>query len=154
MKNNVQLPTDYFISDKLDDMQLKVVHQYLSQESYWAKNISFELVQKAAANSINFGVFYKQQQVGYARVITDCATFGYLADVYILTDHRGKGLSKCLMQAIQQHPDLQVQRRFVLVTADAHGLYEQFDWKAVANPTRYMEKVKVNPYVIQNNIIQ
>jgi N-acetylglutamate synthase-like GNAT family acetyltransferase len=98
------------------------------------------------ANSLCFGLFFRQSQVGLARVITDKATFAYLADVYVLEAHRGQGLCKRLLEAIQGHPDLQGLRRFMLATRDAHGLYRQFGFEPLANPSRMMEIVKPNVY--------
>ena len=104
------------------------------------------VVSKAIENSLCFGVFHEQQQVGLARVVTDKATFAYLADVYVLEAHRGKGLSKCLLDAIEVHEDLQGLRRFILATKDAHGLYAQFGFKELANPSRMMERWTPNAY--------
>lgn len=108
-----------------------MIHRYLSEDSYWAKNIPVELVRKSVGHSLCFGVFEAESQIGFARVITDTASFAYLADVFILPDHRGKGLSKWLMKTIHAHPDLQGLRRWLLFTSDAHGLYSQFGWERV-----------------------
>ena len=118
----------YLISTDPAKLDIGVIHQYLSQQSYWAQNIPLEVVQRSIANSFCFGVYYQEQQIGFARMITDKATFGYLADVFILPDYRGKGLSKWLMATIHAHPDLQGLRRWMLGTKDAHGLYKQFGW--------------------------
>lgn len=120
----------YAISSDIHQLDITLIHGYLSNESYWAKGIPLDVVKKSIANSVCFGVYCKQVQVGFARVITDKATFAYLADVFILPAHRGKGLSKWLMEYIQAYPELQGLRRWVLGTRDAHGLYEQFGWKA------------------------
>jgi GNAT superfamily N-acetyltransferase len=98
------------------------------------------IVERAIQHSLCFGVFHGGNQVGFARVVTDRATFAYLADVYILEAHRGRGLSRRLMQAVLGHPDLQGLRRFLLATMDAHGLYAQFGFKPLANPSRMMER--------------
>ncbi|MCG2612065.1 GNAT family N-acetyltransferase [Flavobacterium sp. SM15] len=115
------------------------VHDFLSNHSYWAKNIPLETVQKAIENSLCFGVYQNSIQIGFARVITDFSTIGYLGDVYILNEFRGKGLSKWLMKTIMSHPDLQGLRRWILLTADAHELYKQYGWKEIQRPERYME---------------
>ena len=113
-------------------------HAYLSQ-SYWAKDIPLDVVRKALANSLCVAAFAGGEQVGFARVVTDRATFAYLADVYVLEAHRGQGLSKALVSALLEHPELQGLRRLMLVTRDAHGLYEKFGFTPLAHPTRVME---------------
>ncbi len=129
----------YKISTELSHMDLKVIHLFI-KDSYWAKNIPFKTFAKALKNSLCFGILLNDgAQVGFARMITDKATFAYLADVYVLDEHRGKGLSKFLMNEILAHPDLQGLRRMVLATRDAHGLYEQFGFKALASPEIFME---------------
>jgi GNAT superfamily N-acetyltransferase len=130
-------------------MDVDAIHQYLSEESYWAKGIPKEIVIKAIANSLCFGVFYNGSQVGFARLVTDKATFAYLADVYILEAHRGKCLSKWLMQVIHAHPDVQNLRAWVLRTRDAHTLYEQFGWAHLndAAVKGYMEKRNQDVYL-------
>ncbi|MDR7378671.1 GNAT superfamily N-acetyltransferase [Rhodoferax ferrireducens] len=129
---------DYRISTDPQQLDLAAVHAYLAQ-SYWSPGIARERVERAAANSLCFGLFHGDQQVGFARVVTDKTTFAYLADVYILEAHRGQGLSKWLMAIILAHPDLQGLRRFMLATRDAHSLYAQFGFTALANPGRLME---------------
>lgn len=115
-----------------------MVHQFLSQ-SYWCEGIPKSVLQKAIDNSLCFSVFHSKRQIGFARIISDFATFAYLADVFILEDERGKGLSKWLMKFIMSHPHLQHLRRFTLATADAHGLYKQFGFASPAKPERMME---------------
>ncbi|AUD06705.1 GNAT family N-acetyltransferase [Spirosoma pollinicola] len=130
--------SDYTISDDKSKLNLEVIHRFLSQEAYWCKNIPVEIVQRSIENSLCFGVYQGDEQVGFARVITDSATFGYLADVFILPEHRGKGLSKQLMTHIMAYPPLQGLRRLMLVTFDAHGLYEQFGFKPIDTPENTM----------------
>jgi len=126
---------------------LDVIHRFLSQDAYWSQGIPRRLVEQAIANSLCFGVFDDEgRQVGMARVITDYVSIGYVADVFILPSHRGRGLSKLLMQAIRQHPDLQSVRRWLLVTRDAHGLYRQYGFREVSRPERMMEIVAARPY--------
>lgn len=129
MENNPEMrEKGYIISTDNGKLDIARIHQYLSEESYWAKNIPFEVVEKSLANSLCFGVYFQQSLVGFARCVTDKATFAYLADVFIIAEHRGKGLSKWLMETIHAHPDMQGLRRWMLGTRDAHGLYAQFGW--------------------------
>jgi len=142
--------SDYSISTDKDKLQLPVIHHYLSVESYWAKHIPLEIVKQSIENSLCFGLYFKGEQIGFARVVTDYATFGYLADVFVLDVHRGKGLSKWLMKHIMAHPKLQGLRRFSLATRDAHGLYKQFGFKPLAKPETIMEIKHDNFYTPQN----
>src|SRR6476620_3514548 len=132
---------NYLISTDRSKLHVDVIYHFLSQESYWAKGIPRSIVEKSIANSICFGVYYNHEQAGFARVITDKATFAYLADVLILSQHRGTGVSKWLMQAIHAHPELQGFRRWWLGTKDAHGLYEQFGWTKITDDVakRFMQ---------------
>lgn len=119
-------------------LDLDVVHGFLAT-SYWAKGIPRETVERSIEGSLCFGVYEGRRQVGFARVITDAATFAYLADVFILETHRGRGLSRRLMDAIVAHPSLQGLRRWLLATRDAHGLYARYGFKPLAAPDRMME---------------
>ena len=141
---------DYSISTDKEKLQLTVIHHYLSVESYWAKHIPLEIVEQSIENSLCFGIYLKNEQIGFARVITDYASFGYLADVFILEAHRGKGLSKRLMEYIMAHPKLQGLRRFCLATRDAHSLYTQFGFKAIVKPENFMEIKHDNFYTPKN----
>jgi GNAT superfamily N-acetyltransferase len=141
---------DYVISSDPSWVEVDVVWRFLSEESYWARGISRETVLKPLPHSILFGVYklrpeFRREQVGFARVISDRATFAYLADVFILADHRNLGLSKRLLQAVLAHPELQGLRRWLLFTADAHTLYEQFGFGRTMHPERIMEIRR--PYV-------
>ena len=138
---------EYSISTDKKLLDLNLVHHFLANESYWSKNIPFEIVKTAAENSLTFGIYLNKKQVGYARIITDYATIAYLGDVFILNEHRGLGLSKWLMEQIHAHPNLQGLRRWVLLTADAHALYKKFGWTEIANPDRYLEKVVKDIYL-------
>ena len=133
-----ELPEGYVISSDPALLDLDVIHGFIAQ-SYWAKDIPKPLVERTISNSLCWGVYHREAQVGFARVITDKATFAYLADVFILPEHRGNGLSKALVATILAHPDLQGLRRWMLVTVDAQGLYEQFGFKPVPQPERHME---------------
>lgn len=122
-------------------IDMNVVYEYLHNEAYWGKGIPRDVVERSIRNSLCFGVYHGQEMVGFARVISDYATFAYFGDVFVLPAHRGQGLSKRLMEAITEHPDLQGLRRFHLVTRDAHGLYSQFGFRAAEEPSRHMERV-------------
>lgn len=127
-------------------LDLGLIHRYLCEESYWAKGIPRELVERSIAHSLCFGAYDGSAQVAFARVITDYATFAYVADVFVLPSHRRRGVSKAIMRAIREHPELQRLRRWHLVTRDAHGLYEQFGFRAVATRARHMESVTPDAY--------
>ncbi len=129
---------DVLISDDPARLDHEVIHGYLSR-SYWAQGISRELVDRSIAHSLCFGVYQAGRQIGFARVVTDRATFAWLADVFILEEHRGVGLSKRLVAVILAHPRLQDLRRFMLATLDAHKLYEQFGFTVTRTPERIME---------------
>jgi len=131
----------YLITDDRTRLDRPAIHRYLSTESYWAKGVSRETVDRSLDNSICLGVYSPVgEQVGLARIITDCATFAYLCDVFILENHRGQGLGKTLIQAVLSHPAIQTVRRMTLATHDAHGLYAGFGFKPVAEPEKHMEK--------------
>ena len=140
------MPTDYTISTERNKLDLKFIHQFLSTQAYWCLNIPFATVKRSVENSLCFGVYHGDQQVGFARVITDYATIAYLGDVFVVREHRGRGLSKELIGEIMRHPDLQGLRRWILLTSDAHGLYRQFGWLPIAYPDRYMEIAHPNVY--------
>ena len=130
---------DYEISTDPARIEFPLVHKFLT-DSYWAKGIPPETVKKSIENSISFGLYFGRQQVGFARVVSDLATFAYLADVFIVPDYRGRGLSPWLLECIVSHPDLQGLRRWMLATRDAHGLYAKFGFTPLKNPERWMEK--------------
>ncbi len=138
---------DFIFSDDSNLVDVAAVHHYLSEESYWAKNIPFETVKRSVSNSLCFGVYKGTKQVGFARWVTDKATFAYLCDVYVEKEYRGLGLSKKLMSLMMFHPDLQGLRTYTLGTLDAHGLYEQFGFKALGFPERRMEIVVKDIYL-------
>lgn len=130
---------DYTITTDKSKMQVQALHRYLSEESYWAKHIPLEAVQQSFDHSFCIAVLKDGEQVGYARLITDYTTFAYLADVYVLDAHRGKGLSKKMMELLMGLPFVKGLRRIMLATLDAHGLYEQFGFRQPAFPERFME---------------
>ena len=137
----------YDISADPGRLQPDVIHAYLVR-SYWSPGVPRAVVYRAIANSLCFGIYARDGdvQVGFARVVTDKATFAYLADVYVLEEHRGQGLSKRLVAVVLAHPELQGLRRFMLGTKDAHGLYAQFGFKPLAAPERVMEIRHADPY--------
>jgi len=136
----------FVFSDDKQKIDVIAIHHYLSTQSYWAKDIPFEVVQRSIDNSLCFGIYKDKQQVGFARWVTDKATFGYLADVYVKEKYRGQGLPKKLLSLMMFHKDLQGLRRYVLGTVDAHGLYAQFGFKAIEHPERMMAIVISDPY--------
>jgi len=128
-----------------DGLDLELIHGFL-RESYWARGISREVVERAIRNSLCFAAFDGERQVGFARVVTDGATYGYLADVFVIETHRRRGIASRLMEAIDAHADLRGLRRFQLVTRDAHPLYATFGFTPLANPERHMERFVPDAY--------
>lgn len=129
---------EFRISTNDTEFDVNYIHQFLTH-SYWAENIPIETVRRSIKGSLSFGVFENDRQIGFARVITDHASFAYIADVFIDESYRGKGLSKWLMEIILQHPSLQGLRRIMLATRDAHGLYAQFGFTPIKEPQRWMQ---------------
>jgi len=129
---------EYSISTDKGRLDVALIHGFLTM-SYWAADVPMEVVKRSIEHSLAFGVFKEDQQVGFARIITDYATFAYLGDVFILEPFRGRGLSKWLMEVIVGHPELQGLRRWMLLTRDAHGLYRQVGFTEPSHPDRYME---------------
>lgn len=137
----------YTISDDPARLDPRAIHAYLSR-SYWSAGIPFELLERALRSSLCIGAYDRAgSQVGLVRLISDYATFCYICDVYVLEDHRGHGLSKAMLAMTVDHPRLQGLRRWSLVTADAHGLYSQFGFAAVAQPERHMERLDPDIYL-------
>ena len=135
---------EYTISCDRERLDIASIHACLAT-SYWSPGIPREIVERGIEYSLPFGVYRGAEQVGFARVITDRASFAYLADVYILEPHRGRGLSKRLMEYVLAHPDLQGLRRFMLATRDAHGLYREFGFTPLKDASRIMEKRQASP---------
>ena len=129
---------EFEISTDPARLDVPAVHEFL-KNSYWAKGIPVEVVRRSIGNSLCYGIYQGSTQVGFARVITDRATFCYLADVFVLEPYRGRGLSKWLMECIMGHPDLLGVRRWMLATQDAHGLYQQYGFTPLKTPERWME---------------
>ena len=129
----------YEISADPARLDRDLVHRFLSEESYWARGIPRDVVERAIENSLCFGLYSGPEQVGFARVVTDRAAIAYLGDVFVVAEHRGRGLGKWLIATVMAHPDLQGLRRFMLGTEDAHSLYERFGFRPLARPERMME---------------
>lgn len=136
---------DFIISTEKSKINVDYVHDFL-RKSYWAEGIPKDVVERSINGSLCFGIYHREKQVGFARVITDEATFAYLCDVFVDEDHRGKGLSKWLMKTIVDYPTLQGLRRFMLATRDAHGLYRQFGFAPLTFTDRWMHIHKPNAY--------
>lgn len=136
----------YSISANPKRLDLDAIHGFL-RRSFWAEGISKKLVARSIRNSLCFGLFHDRAQIGFARVITDRATFAYLCDVYVLEEYRAKGLGTWLIETVMTHPDLQGLRRFHLVTRDAHGLYKRYGFDAPKHPTRHMEIFRHGMYL-------
>ncbi len=129
----------YFLSTDKYLLQIDSIHNFLSTQSYWANDVPKSIVKKSILNSLCFGIYQNNIQIGFARIVTDYSTFAYLCDVYVVDEHRGKGLSKWLMEKIMKHPDLQNLRRFTLGTRDAHELYRKFGFREPDNACNNME---------------
>jgi len=127
-------------------LDVDLIHRFLSEESYWAKSIPRTTVERAIEHALCFGAYDGDSQVGFARVVTDFAVFAYIGDVFVVESHRGRGVSKQLMEAISTHPGLQGLRRWHLLTRDAHSLYEQFGFRPLENPPRHMEIFRPDVY--------
>lgn len=134
------MPATIQISSDPARLDVGLIHRFLSEESSWAQGMPRALLERALANSLCFGVYRDGEQVGFARVVSDYATFANLVDVFVLPEWRGRGYSKALIGAVMAHPQLQGLRRFTLATFDAHGLYAQFGFTAPANPALLMER--------------
>jgi GNAT superfamily N-acetyltransferase len=135
---------EYTISTNNNRLDIHTIHDFVANQSYWAQGRSIETMQRALDNSLNFGLYKQNLQIGFARVVTDYATFAWIADVFVLPDYRGRGFSKWLMEVILSHPELQAFRRWVLATKDAHTLYARFGFIPLHRPERWMERPDPN----------
>lgn len=131
---------EFLISTHQDQLDREMIHDFLSRESYWAKGRPQEVVNRGIDNSLNFGIYHNQEQVGFGRVVTDYATFAWIADVFVLEQYRGQGLGKWLIEVMLSHPQLQGFRRWALSTRDAHELYRGFGFNELTRPERWMER--------------
>jgi N-acetylglutamate synthase-like GNAT family acetyltransferase len=136
---------NYLITTDRSKMDVTAIHDFLSNHSGWSDNIPLETVKRSIENSLNFGLFHNNKQIGFARVISDYATIAYLGDIYVLENFRGRGLSRKLMDCIMSHSDLQKLRRWILLTSTADWLYEKYGFTKIPKPEIYMENY--NPYV-------
>ncbi|MDH5479916.1 MAG: GNAT family N-acetyltransferase [Nitrosomonas sp.] len=141
---------DFTITDDFSALDITLIHDFL-RHSYWAKEIPRETVVRSLEHSICFGMFYKDKQIGFCRVVTDCATFAYLADVFVMETFRAQGLGKWLVDCVLAHPDLQGLRRWMLSTLDAHWLYEKHNFVPLKHPDWFMEIAKPNIYLNDKN---
>ena len=140
-------PIGFELSTDPARLDVAAIHRWLSEESYWARHIPLATVERAIANSLNFGLYAPDgRQAGFCRVVTDRATFAWLCDVFVLPEFRGLGLSKWLVRQMLAHPDLQNLRRHLLATFDAHTLYQRFGYEPLDRPDRWLEIKHPNPY--------
>lgn len=143
----IEITFDNFtITTDKSKMDIVAIHDFLSKYSGWSDNIPFDRVKTSIDNSLNFGLFYNDKQIGFARVISDFSTIAYLGDIYILDNYRGQGLSKKLMDAVIKHPNLQGLRRWILLTSTADWLYEKYGFTKLPKPELYMELFDPNVY--------
>jgi GNAT superfamily N-acetyltransferase len=141
-----RLPEPYRMVTDPAELDVGAIHAFL-ERSYWSPGVPRAIVERAIAGSLCWGLFHGREQVGFARVVSDRATFAWLCDVYVLEGHRGRGLARALVGAVVSHPDLQGLRRFSLATADAHGLYASFGFTALSRPERMMEVLRPRVYL-------
>lgn len=137
---------EYVVSTDPEQLDIDLIQSFLTESSYWARDRTIEQTRAAIENSICFGLYHGDRQVGFGRVVSDKATFAYIGDVFVIHEFRGRGLSKFLMQAMIDHPDLQGLRRWVLATRDAHSLYEKFGFQELVHADRWMERPAPNAY--------
>ncbi len=143
----IEISFDNFtITTNKSKMNIVAIHDFLSKYSGWSDNIPFDKVKTSIDNSLNFGLFHQNKQIGFARVISDFSTIAYLGDIYVLENYRGQGLSKRLMKVVMTHPNLQGLRRWILLTSTADWLYEKYGFKKIPKPELYMELFDQNVY--------
>jgi GNAT superfamily N-acetyltransferase len=137
---------EFLISTNHERIEIETIHHFLTTETYWAGERTLEVVRRSFENSLPFVIYKDEETIGFARVVSDFATFAWLADVFVRQEYRGLGLSRWLMEAVLAHPDLQGLRRFLLATRDAHGLYRQFGFDDLRIPYLWMERTAPNAY--------
>jgi len=143
---------DFIITTDKSKMDIVAIHDFLSKYSGWSDNISFDSVKTSIDNSLNFGLFHLDKQIGFARVISDFSTIAYLGDIYVLDNYRGQGLSKNLMESVMTHPNLQRLRRWILLTSTADWLYKKYGFTKLPKPELYMELFNPNIYARRTKI--
>lgn len=143
---------EYTISTDKNKLDVAAIHTFLANETDWSNGIPLNTLKTSIENSLNFGLYYKNKQIGYARIISDYPTIAYLGDVFVLKEYRGKGLSKWLINEIMNHPNLQGLRRWILLTDTAEWLYKKFGFTELPNPEFYMEKHIPNIYNVIKKI--
>lgn len=149
----IEITFDNFtITTDKSKMDIDAIHDFLSKYSGWSNGIPFDRVKTSIDNSLNFGLFHNNSQIGFARVISDFSTIAYLGDIYVLDNYRGQGLSRRLMEVVMNHPDLQDLRRWILLTSTADWLYEKYGFKKLPKPEIYMELFDPNVYKYNNQI--
>jgi N-acetylglutamate synthase-like GNAT family acetyltransferase len=137
---------DFTITTDKSKMDVVAIHDFLSKHSGWSDDIPFDSVKTSIDNSLNFGLFHNDEQIGFARVISDFSTIAYLGDIYVLNNYRGQGLSKKMMDVVIGHPNLQALRRWILLTSTADWLYEKYGFTKLPKPELYMELFDPNVY--------
>jgi len=137
---------EFLFSTQKARLNIPYIHQFLSERSYWAKGVPLKLLERSVENSVCIGIYHGDCQIGFSRIITDTATFAYLADVFIDENYRGKGLSKRMMEFIFSFEEMKVLRRFMLATRDAHSLYSKYGFTPLSKPDRFMEKHQPDIY--------
>jgi GNAT superfamily N-acetyltransferase len=140
------MTTDFMASTDKSLLNVALIHEFLHDEARWCRGIPRDIVEKAIADSLCFGAFDEDSQVGFARVVTDYATYANLVDVFVISDYRGRGVSRLLMDAVIEHTELQRLRRFMLATSDKHALYEKFGFTALVRSEIFMEKFDPDVY--------
>ena len=140
---------EFFITTDKSKLDITAIHDFLSKHSGWSDNIPFDKVKISIENSLNFGLFHKQNQIGFTRIISDFSTIAYLGDIYVLENYRGQGLSKKLMECVMTHPNLQGLRRRILLTSTAEWLYEKYGFTKLSKPEIYMELFNSGIYKLQ-----
>lgn len=143
---------DFLITTDKSKMDIVAIHEFLSKYSGWSDNIPFDIVKSSIANSLNFGLFHQDYQIGFARVISDFSTIAYLGDIYVLDNYRGQKLSKKIMEVVLQHPNLKGLRRWILLTSTADWLYEKYGFNKLPEPDLYMGLFDPNAYKTEKTI--
>jgi N-acetylglutamate synthase-like GNAT family acetyltransferase len=141
---------EFLITTDKTKMDVVAIHDFLSKYSGWSDNIPVDKVKTSIENSLNFGLFHKDHQIGFARIISDFSTIAYLGDIYVLDSYRGQGLSKKLMEVVMGHPNLQGLRRWILLTSTADWLYEKYGFTKLPNPEIYMELYNPEVYSLKS----